>query len=84
MGRLYKKAEKPVEITEDVLNLFVWSINLDLNKTDPKAIAKAGFRDLNDACKFWQKNKKDFLPFLSGHQEQNIEYAVNETMRLIG
>lgn len=76
-----KTEEKKIE---DVLDFFVWDLNLDMNKADPKAIKNAGFKDLKEACQFWQKNKAAFRPFLGGNQEGNIEQSVNETLRLIG
>ena len=82
MANRPKKQTKQVEI-KDILGLFVWGINLDLDKVDPEKVKSAGFNSVKDACLFWQGNKDEFKPLLAGNQFENVENSVETTMEYL-
>ncbi len=78
-----QKKTKEVEITERILGLFIWGINLDLDKADPEKVKAAGFKSLQEACEFWEQNKERFKPRLGGNQFNNIDNSVNTTLEYL-
>ena len=87
MGREQRKSKdemEKIEITDEILGLFIWGINLDLDKVNPKAVLDAGFPSLKEACYFWRDHKYLIRPFLGGNQENNIDNSVDTVMERNG
>ena len=85
MGREPRKIEEEeIKITDEILGLFVWGINLDLEEVKSKMVLDAGFPSLKEACLFWRDHKDLIRPFLKGNQENNIQDSIETVMERKG